>query len=116
METIKAWWEKWKGWMAFAGAFLVFLLAYLMWSMYSRRREDMPTPPTLDVEIKAAQRDVQTETARQQAEAEAARKRQEVAAAIQEEIHRRQAEVDRLAESGTDKQLEDALREELNKR
>jgi Na+-transporting methylmalonyl-CoA/oxaloacetate decarboxylase gamma subunit len=116
METIKAWWEKWKGWVAFAGAFLMFLLAYLMWTMYSRRREDMPTPPTLEAEIKAAQRDVQTESTRQQAEAAAAQKRREAAAAIQEEIRRRQEEADRLAKEGTDKQLEDALREELNKR
>ncbi len=119
LEKIKAWFEKWKVYLAFAGAFLMWLIAYTLWSMYGRRSgSDAPAPPTLDVdaEIRAAQRDVATEQVRQQAERIARERKEAAARVVREEMDRRGKQIDETAKNGTDADLARELENELNRR
>lgn len=120
-EKLKEIWQKWRGYIIFFGAFLAWAVAYLLWSMYGRRQGgDSPPAPTLEAELEAARREVQTETDRQAAIRAAAEQRAKAAEAIRLEIERRNKEaeiryksVDDLAANGTDKELEEALRKQV---
>lgn len=123
-DKLKQWWEKWKAWVSFAGAFLLWAAGYAIWHFMLKRQGDPPQPPTrdADIEINAAKRDVQTEAKRQSDIQAAQRQREEAARAVKEEIQRREQEaakqnkeIDDLAANGTDQELIDALKKQIER-
>lgn len=116
LEKIKGWFQSWKGYLGLFAAFLVWLIAYTLWTMYGRRNGQ--EPPTLDAEIqrRAAEQDVRAEQQRQQAELDARLKREQAARFVRDEIERRNKQIDETAKNGTDAELARELEKELNRK